>query len=128
LIISVDGFSAQGAEKAKTNKNLVLPATYKGEPVTHTDGVAANPSAISFANQGLTSLTIPQGYVRISPKVFEKNNFKELFIPKSVKNIHQSAFQENKELTKVVFDRGGFLYKGKIQALADAAREAGLQF
>ena len=28
----------------------------------------------------------------------------------------------------VVFDRGGFIYQGKIQALADAAREAGLNF
>ena len=34
----------------------------------------------------------------------------------------------DKGITEVVFDRGGFIYQGKIQALADAAREAGLQF
>ncbi len=33
-----------------------------------------------------------------------------------------------KGITTVVFDRGGFVYHGKIQALADAAREAGLKF
>ena len=31
-------------------------------------------------------------------------------------------------VSEVVFDRGGFIYQGKIQALADAAREAGLDF
>ncbi len=31
-------------------------------------------------------------------------------------------------ITTVVFDRGGFIYQGKIRALAEAAREAGLQF
>ena len=33
-----------------------------------------------------------------------------------------------KGVTSVVFDRGGYLYHGKIKALADAAREAGLKF
>ena len=34
----------------------------------------------------------------------------------------------DKGIKTVVFDRGGFIYQGKIQALADAAREAGLEF
>ncbi|EOS27099.1 50S ribosomal protein L18 [Lachnospiraceae bacterium 3-1] len=33
-----------------------------------------------------------------------------------------------KGITTVVFDRGGYIYQGKVQALADAAREAGLNF
>jgi len=33
-----------------------------------------------------------------------------------------------KSVTKVVFDRGGFPYTGRVKALADSAREAGLQF
>lgn len=33
-----------------------------------------------------------------------------------------------KGITEVVFDRGGFVYQGKVKALADAAREAGLTF
>jgi large subunit ribosomal protein L18 len=35
---------------------------------------------------------------------------------------------KDKKITTVVFDRGGFSYRGRVQALADGAREGGLQF
>jgi large subunit ribosomal protein L18 len=48
----------------------------------------------------------------------------------SARDVGRSIAERAKEkgLQKVVFDRGGYLYHGRIKALADAAREAGLQF
>jgi large subunit ribosomal protein L18 len=42
------------------------------------------------------------------------------------KSVAEKAVE--KGIKKVVFDRGGYLYHGRIKALADAAREAGLEF
>ena len=42
------------------------------------------------------------------------------------KNIAEKAIKEGIE--KVVFDRGGYLYHGRVKALADGARENGLKF
>ena len=48
----------------------------------------------------------------------------------SAKEIGKLIAERGKEkgIKKVVFDRGGYLYHGRIKALADAAREAGLEF
>ena len=48
----------------------------------------------------------------------------------SAKNIGKKIAEmaKQKGITKVVFDRGGYIYHGRVKALADAAREAGLQF
>ena len=48
----------------------------------------------------------------------------------SAKEVGKLIAQRAKEkgVKQVVFDRGGYLYHGRIKALADAAREAGLEF
>ena len=48
----------------------------------------------------------------------------------SAKNVGKTIADRAKAkgITKVVFDRGGYIYHGRVKALADAAREAGLQF
>jgi large subunit ribosomal protein L18 len=48
----------------------------------------------------------------------------------SAKDIGKAIAQraQEKGIKKVVFDRGGYLYHGRIKALAEAAREAGLEF
>ncbi len=63
----------------------------------------------------------------MSPKGTERKAGGNVEAAKMVGKLIAERAQE-KGIKKVVFDRGGYLYHGRIKALADAAREAGLEF
>ena len=73
------------------------------------------------------------GNTLVSASTLEKEVAKEL---EKTNNVDAAAYLGTviakraleKGITEVVFDRGGFIYQGKVAALADAAREAGLVF
>ena len=73
------------------------------------------------------------GKTLVSASTTEKDIKKEL---EKTNNVDAAAYlgttiakrAMDKGIKTVVFDRGGFIYQGKVQALADAAREAGLEF
>ncbi len=69
-----------------------------------------------------------QGKTLASASSFDVNaNKLNIDVAKEVgKKLAENA--KNTGISQVVFDRGGYLYHGKVKALADAAREGGLQF
>ena len=74
--------------------------------------------------------------VKAVEDVDNNNNYQPNTVPEVLKNFINNNYPQativdieiEKGITEVVFDRGGFIYQGKVQALADAAREAGLKF
>lgn len=70
-----------------------------------------------------------QGSTLVAASSLEKNgkNGGNLAGAKAIGSLVAQRAQE-KGIKAVVFDRGGYLYHGRVKALADAAREAGLQF
>jgi len=96
-------------------------------------GTAARPRlAVNFSNKNVyaqliddaTGRTIAQA--NTLEKSFENVNANVETATKIGQLIAQRA--KDKKVEVVVFDRGGFVYHGKVKALADAAREGGLQF
>ena len=72
-----------------------------------------------------------KGITLVSASTYEKGNkFENGSNVEAAKLVGKVLAERalEKGITVVVFDRGGFLYHGRVQALADAAREAGLKF
>jgi large subunit ribosomal protein L18 len=57
----------------------------------------------------------------------KKKGTKNIEMAKKVGQLLAKRAKE-KQITQVVFDKGGYLYHGKVKALADGAREGGLEF
>ena len=79
-------------------------------------------------------------HLRVRKKVSGTPERPRLSVYRSEKNIYAqiiddinavtlvSASSLDKGITEVVFDRGGYVYHGRVQTLAESAREAGLKF
>ena len=102
----------------------------------HLSGTAARPRLAVFrSNNHMYAQIIDDtvGNTLVSASTLQKDVKAEL---EKTNNIDAAAHLGTviakkaleKGITTVVFDRGGFIYQGKIKALADAAREAGLDF
>lgn len=96
-------------------------------------GTAERPRlAISYSNQHI--------YVQVIDDTVGKTLVSASTLDKSIENASSNIASAQKvgsliaerakgsNISAVVFDRGGHLYHGKVKALADAAREGGLQF
>ena len=102
----------------------------------HISGTAERPRLAVFrSNQHMYAQVIDDvaGHTLVSASTVQKDVKAELEKTNDVKAaaylgsvIGKKAVEAG--ITEVVFDRGGFIYHGKVQALAEAAREAGLVF
>ena len=102
----------------------------------HISGTAERPRLAVFrSNNHMYAQIIDDtvGNTLVSASTLEKSAASEL---KKTNDVEAAAYVGTviakraieKGIKTVVFDRGGFIYQGKIAALADAAREAGLEF
>ena len=96
-------------------------------------GTAARPRlAVHYSNQHVYAQVIDDvaGRTLVSASTLDKSFESAASNVESAAKVGALLAERAKaaNVSAVVFDRGGHLYHGKIKALADAAREAGLQF
>ena len=120
--------SKESRQKVRVKKHMIIRNRFSG--------TAEQPRLAVFrSNNHMYAQIIDDtvGNTLVSASTLEKAVKAEL---EKTNNVDAAAYlgtvigkrAVEKGITKVVFDRGGFIYHGKIAALADAAREAGLEF
>jgi len=96
-------------------------------------GTAERPRlAVHFSNQNVYAQLIDddEGKTIVSASTLDKGVSKKGANVDAATEVGQTLASRAKEakIENVVFDRGGFQYHGRVKALADAVREAGLNF
>ncbi len=96
-------------------------------------GTAERPRlAVYFSNKNVYAQLIDDdaGKTLAAASTLDKGIGKHAVNESTAKQVGELIAQRAKEkkISTVVFDRGGFIYHGKVKALADAAREGGLKF
>jgi large subunit ribosomal protein L18 len=96
-------------------------------------GTAARPRlAVYYSNQHIYAQVIDDaaGRTLVSASTLDKSFEQAASNVACARNVGLLLAERAKgsNISAVVFDRGGHLYHGKVKALADAAREGGLQF
>lgn len=98
------------------------------------EGTAARPRlAVYRSNKHISAQIIDdeKQITLVSASTFENGNkFENGSNVEAAKKVGEMVAKRAQEagITAVVFDRGGFLFHGRVKALAEAAREAGLKF
>lgn len=117
----------------KTNRNRTRQKRHE-RVRTKVSGTAERPRLNVFrSNKNITAQLIDdeQGITIVSASSIDKDlNLEATGNIEASKKVGELIANRAKEkgIESVVFDRGGYLYHGRVKALADAAREAGLQF
>ncbi|MCR5800663.1 MAG: 50S ribosomal protein L18 [Lachnospiraceae bacterium] len=120
--------SKKSRQEVRVNKHMKTRNRFSG--------TAERPRlAVYRSNNHMSAQIIDDtvGNTLVSASTTEKEIKKEL---EKTNNVDAAAYigqviakrALDKGINTVVFDRGGFIYQGKVKALAEAAREAGLEF
>jgi large subunit ribosomal protein L18 len=117
----------------KTSRKQQIRFKHKKRIRSKIFGTAERPRLVVFrSNANLYAQLVDDGkaHTLVAASTTEKELNKSVSNIEGAKQVGQLIAKraQAKGVKSVVFDRGGYLYHGKIKALADAAREAGLQF